>query len=1051
VLGLAAALIVAGVAALPKLHNDVLPELSSGPVLEVQTEALGLSSQEVEQYLTVPLENNLLDGIMGVWDVRSDSVAGLSKVDLYFEPGTTELHARQLVEERLTNAFSLPNVAKPPQLIEPLSTASRALMVGLTSRTVSPLELSYLARWIVKPRLSGVPGVANVAIFGQEDRQIQVQVDPRRLAQRHVTLSQVIDTAGNSQLVSPLSYLEGSAPGTGGFLDGPNQRLDIRPVLPLSTPRDLAAVPIADAPGDVSLGQVANIIEGHQPLIGDALSRGTGGLVLLIQKLPSASLVGVTNGVLDALAQLQPALHGVSVDTSFYRPATYVSNALRNLDLMLGIAAALAVVGLGAVLLDLRGVLVASVSVALSLTGALLLLEWRGQTLNSLIVLGLLVASVVLVDDAVAGAQALRRASRHRAMPAPEQTARNGHSSRHTTVVQAFARLRGTLGYAALIVLVMAAPVFFSRGLTARYLHPMFLSLALAVLCSTVIAVTVTPALGLLLLERPRPRSGSRRIVGRRFLDGYEAVVRATVALPRGLLIMVALIGLAGAISLPFLHEPARPRVQDHDLVVQWSGPPGAGLAEMNRLTQRTVRELRALPAVADAAATLGRAVSGDRTVDPSSGQIYVALKASADYDKAVNAVRQVVLTTPGIDASVSTYEADQQAGVLAPASSDLTVRLYGEDYGVLQTLGRQVQRALAGIKEVGHTQLRLPTEEPNIEVAINDARARNAGVLPGDARRQASTLVSGLTVGNFFEDEAVFDVVVIGEPALRTTVQDIGNLPIDTAGGGHVNLSSIAQIAVRPDPVDIQHQALSRYVDVVASVRSGRLASARHAVARAIAPLRFPLTYRAEVRGGTPDDPTPHALFVVYLLAAVIGAFLLLQAAFSSWRLAAMLLLSVSVSLGGGVAVAFLTGEASSLGTDAGLLAVLAFALRQGALFVVELRRQHAAEGGRMRPSLIVLAARERIAPSLQSAGVIAAVTAPFVAFGDVAGNEMTHAAAAVILGGLLTATVWSQLLLPALCFQLDPPAPRADEPLDVDPVSLVVSQPDFVVKGKI
>src|SRR5437763_6900699 len=290
-----------GVSSLPRMHNDVLPELRSGPMLEVQTEAPGLSSQEVEQYLTVPIENNLLDGIMGVWDVRSDSIPGLSKVDLYFEPGTTELHARQLVEERLTNAFSLPHVAQAPQLIQPLSTSSRTLLIGLHSNTVSPLELSYLARWVLKPRLAGVAGVANVAIFGGQDRQLQVQVDPAKLAAHHVALQQVIDTAGNAQLVSPLTYLEGSAPGTGGFLDGPNQRIDIRPVLPLGAPKDLAAVPISDAPGKPTIGDVARVVQSHQALVGTGLTRHGAGLVLLVQKLPSASVPGVTKGIERAL------------------------------------------------------------------------------------------------------------------------------------------------------------------------------------------------------------------------------------------------------------------------------------------------------------------------------------------------------------------------------------------------------------------------------------------------------------------------------------------------------------------------------------------------------------------------------------------------------------------------------------------------------------------------------------------------------------------------------------------------------------------------------
>jgi Cu/Ag efflux pump CusA len=1024
VLGLAAVLVAAGSIALPKMHNDALPELSSGPVLEVQTEAPGLSGQEVEQYVTVPLENNLLDGIMGVWDVRSDSIEGLSKVDLYFEPGTTELHARQLVEERLTNAFSLPNVAKPPQLIQPLSTTSRALLIGLRSRAVGPLELSYLARWVVKPRLSGVPGVANVAIFGQRDRQIQVQVDPRRMARHHVTLSQVIDTAGNSQLVSPLSYLEGSSPGTGGFLDGPNQRLDIRPVLPLGAPRNLASVPVADARGKLSLGQVADLVEGHQPLIGDAIVGSSNGLVLEIQKLPSASLIGVTNGVKRALAELGPALRGVTIDSSFFKPAGYVSSAMHNAELALAIGAALALLALAALLLDLRMVCVAAVSVGLSLTAALLALDWLGQTVNALIVLGLLLSSGVLVDDAVGGAYALR-------------------DSAGGKLIDSLARVRATLGYATLIVLLMAAPVFFARGLTARYLHPAMLSLGVAILCSALVAVTVTPALGSVLLERGPLR---RRVLpGERLLtNGYERLVHSTLVIPRALLLVVAGVGLAAGIAFPFLHEPAPPRFRDRDLVVQWSGPPGAGLAEMNRITVRAARELRALPAVADVAATLGRAVTGDRIVDPSSGQIYVALKPSADYDRAVKQVRQVTLGTPGISASVSTYEAGREAGVLASGGSTVTVRVYGENYSRLRSLATQVQRGLVGIDGLGPVHLRLPTTEPNIEIAIDDARAHDSGVLPGDARRQASTLVSGLTVGNFFEDQAVFDVVVIAPPGIRRTATDVGNLPIDTASGRQVRLSDVARVAVHPDPVDIAHQALSRYVDVVAAVRPGSLASGRRAAQGVLAHMRFPLAYHAEVLGGTPDDPTSHAMFIAYVLAAAIGMLLLLQAGFSNWRLAAMFLLTLPVSLAGGLLVAVLTGQTATLGADAGLLAVLAFAVRQGMLQVAAVRRLQLDDRSELHPSLVVSAASGRLGPSLTSATVAAAVLIPFVVLGDIAGNEITHSAAAVILGGLTTTVLWSQLLLPALCFSLAPSPPEWEiQPLDIDPLSLPALPP--------
>ncbi|MBV9839877.1 MAG: efflux RND transporter permease subunit, partial [Solirubrobacterales bacterium] len=414
VVGVAAGLLVFGAISLRQMHNDALPELGSGPVEEVQTAAPGLSSQEVEQYVTVPLENNLLDGIMGVWDVRSNSVPGLSSVDLYFEPGTTELHARQLVQERLTNAFSLPNVTKPPLLIQPLSSSSRVMMIGLRSSAMSSLELSYLARWIVKPRLSGVPGVANVAIFGQQDQQMQVQVDPAKLAAHGVTLSQVISTAGNAQLVSPLTYLQGATPGTGGFLDGPNQRLDIRPVLPLGVPSALASVPISGAPGRPTLGSVANVILGHQPLNGGALLSNGTGLVLLVQKLPSASVTAVTQGVERALADLRPALGKVSIDTSVFRPQSYVSQALHDTAVGLLIAALLGALAIAALFLELRTAFVALAAVSVSLLVALLVLEALGYTFNPILVLGLLIALGVLADDAVGSVGELLRSMQAR-------------------------------------------------------------------------------------------------------------------------------------------------------------------------------------------------------------------------------------------------------------------------------------------------------------------------------------------------------------------------------------------------------------------------------------------------------------------------------------------------------------------------------------------------------------------------------------------------------------------------------------------------------------
>src|SRR3954451_10557003 len=317
VLVVAAGVMAIGVARLHGAPADVLPEFTP-PYVEIQTEALGLSANEVEQLITVPLEADLLNGVAGVDTIRSESIPGLSSIVMVFRPGTDIYKGRALVQERLTQAHASPSVSKPRLMLQPKSSSSRALMIGLSdgAKKLSPIEKGILARWTIRPRLLGVPGVANVAIWGQREQQLQVQVDPRRLRSKHVTLDQVIATTGNAQLVSPLTFLEASTPGTGGFIETPNQRLQVRHVFDrLSTPAALARVPLEDSRPNLSLGDVATTSEDHQPLIGDAVVADGGGLMLVVEKLPGANTLAVTRDVEAALNELRPGLAGMKTDT----------------------------------------------------------------------------------------------------------------------------------------------------------------------------------------------------------------------------------------------------------------------------------------------------------------------------------------------------------------------------------------------------------------------------------------------------------------------------------------------------------------------------------------------------------------------------------------------------------------------------------------------------------------------------------------------------------------------------------------------------------------
>ena len=310
----AVALLLLGVVQLRGMPVETLPEFSP-PMVEIQTEALGLSAAEVEQLVTVPLEQDLLNGVAWLERIRSESVPGLSRIELIFQPGTDVLKARQLVQERLIQApGGIPNVSKAPVVLQPLSSTSRVMMIGLSSKELSLIDMSVLARWKIRPRLMGVQGVANVAIWGQQERQLQVQVDPEKLRERGVTLDKVVQTTANALWVSPLSFTEASTPGTGGFIDTSNQRLGIQHILPIMTAKDLAQVAVEDTGGRVlRLADVSRVVEDHQPLIGAAVAGGGPSLMLVVEKFPGANTLEVTRQVEAALDEMRPGLAGIAI------------------------------------------------------------------------------------------------------------------------------------------------------------------------------------------------------------------------------------------------------------------------------------------------------------------------------------------------------------------------------------------------------------------------------------------------------------------------------------------------------------------------------------------------------------------------------------------------------------------------------------------------------------------------------------------------------------------------------------------------------------------
>jgi Cu/Ag efflux pump CusA len=475
----------------------------------------------------------------------------------------------------------------------------------------------------------------------------------------------------------------------------------------------------------------------------------------------------------------------------------------------------------------------------------------------------------------------------------------------------------------------------------------------------------------------------------------------------------------------------------------------------MVRITSRATDELRTLRGVDEVSAHVGRAVTSDQAVGTGSGEVWIAIAPHADYDATLRSIHNVVDGYPGIRANVLTYESAATTDVLRPADNAAVVRVYGDSYGVLRRQAERIRQVLAGIHGLSDPRVELPAQQPTLRIESKLAAARRYGLKPGDIRRAAGTLVNGLEVGSFFEQQKVFSVVVRGVPATRSSLTSIRNLPIDTPTGGQVPLGDVASVRIAPDPVDIRHDAVSRFLDVRADVRGRAAGSVEVDVQRRLQGMSFPLDYHAELLRPPEDAQTSGGRLITLAIAAAFGILLLLQAAFGSWRLAALLFLALPAALAGGLLVVAADGGELSLGAVAGLLAVIGIAARGALVLIMELQRleNHPETGSALqrleratddtcRSEMVLRAARERFAPVVISAISIGLALLPLVIAGDVAGNELTHSAAAVVLGGLVSSTVLSLFIAPAIYLHYGPSEPVRMAMLDRRPAAPIAPE---------
>ena len=633
VIAFAVATMVFGIGQVQRMPVDVFPEFAP-PRVEVQTPSLGLSATEIEALVTIPLEQALA-GIDGLQVMRSKSVNDLSSILMIFEPGTDLLLARQYVQERLAQVSpTLPSWTAPPFMMQPLSSTSRVMKIGLSSDEHSLIDVSMASYWTIRQRLLGVEGVANVAIWGERKRMVHVMVDPARMAEQRVAIGEVMEATADALEQGVLQFAQGSTAGTGGFIDSPNQRLAINHVPPVVVPADLEHLVVRNAAGDtIPITSVADLVEDHQPLIGDAVINDGPGIMLIVEKFPWANTLDVTRGVEAALAELAPGLDGIEIDAEIFRPATFIETALENLTRALLIGSLLVVAVLLLFLWEWRTALISIVAIPMSLMGAALVLQAFGTTVNTMVLAGFVISVGVVVDDAIIDVENIVRRLR-------QNRREGGHQSTASIVLESSLEVRSAIIYATLIDVVAVVPVFFIGGLSGAFFQPLVVAYGLAVLASMLVALTVTPALAYVLL-RNAPIERHESPVAEWLRDRYQALLARIVRSPRPAYVGVGSVILAGVLIYPQLGQSLLPDFKERDFLMHWVTAPGTSLPEEVRISTEACSELREIDGVRNCGSHIGQALQADEVFGVDFGENWISVDPAVDYDATLDPSRR--------------------------------------------------------------------------------------------------------------------------------------------------------------------------------------------------------------------------------------------------------------------------------------------------------------------------------------------------------------------------------------------------------------------------
>ena len=986
-----------GAAALLNARFDVFPDFAPPHVL-VQAEAPGLDAAQVEALVTRPLEG-LLAGTANVEAVRSSSSQGLSAIQVVFSRGGDPYRQRQLVTERLGEANGLLPQGVGAPLLSPLSSSMEYLVhFGFTSERLSPIELRDLVRWTLKPQILAVPGVAQAQIFGGESRERRVLVDPLKLSAAGLTLDDVRSAAQRgTELIG------------GGYVETPTQRIVLQAQPAGATPEALAQALLATRNGlPLRLGDVASISDGAEPRFGDAMIGGRPGILVETSTQYGANTLEVTHALEQRLDALAPALaqQGVQYHPALLRPASFIESAIAKLRNSLLIGAVLVVALLLLALRDWRGALVSFSSIPLSLLATVWILTGCGISLNTMSLGGLVVALGVVVDDAVIDVENITRRRRGAA---------SGMDIR-SLFVAASLEVRQPVFYATMAVAVAFLPILMLSGLQGSFFRPLSIAFLLAVGISLLVAMSATPALCALVMSGHTPQREAAFL--QRCKRAQQRAIGRLYKHPRLVLSLLLLSGLAGMVLLPLLGARLLPDFREDYLIAHASLRPGISLAETARVGARIAERLSAIPGVKSVAEQIGRSENGQDPDAPNKSEFEVQIDPAQGFTatQIEQRIRRTFDDFPNQLVEIYSVLVERIGETLSGESAPFFVSVFGSDLDDDDRVAAEIARVLQGLPDSGAVRLKVPPRQPELRLQLRPQQLALYGLQAADVLQTVNAAYHGTVVAQLNQADRSVPVTV-RMAQTEATPQAVGALLLRGRDGALVPLSTVADLEMVSARSLIDHEDGLRRQVVVAAPRAADQKGYAEAARKVIgAQVKLPPGVYLRYGGAATAQASAARELLLHSAAALVLIVLLLALAFGHARHVLLVLAALPSTLIGGVAAVALSGGTLSLGAMVGFVALFGMAARNTILLISHYDHLVRVEGCEWGLQTALRGAEERLTPVLLTALLTGLALLPVAVQLRQPGHEIEGPMAVVILGGLVSSTLVSLLLVPPL-----------------------------------